>query len=293
MSNASRQPTDNEQDTKTRTEVKVAVIGGVFILIAACIGAVATILAGAWVLTDNSETIPPLQTTSAPSTPPSTLDPTPIQAVDETSIPTMTPYPSSTPTRPPTLTALPPTPTEPSTVRAEFFDDFNKGPNSAWRPLSGSWRVVDGAYTADRSYPQVVYSMVGDIGWRDYAIDVDVTVACQAGYPIVIAVHSLDPGNGVQMHIDCCDIEWLLYYNGESQVIAETDEGIPKCCGGLCWETSHIRIEAQENLYTMYLNGARMLQVYDDTYQYGRAGVGMECSNNCARFDNFEVSELP
>jgi hypothetical protein len=135
--------------------------------------------------------------------------------------------------------------------------------------------------------------MVGDMGWRDYAIDVDLTVACQGGYPIILLIHSQDPGNGMQLHIDCCSTKWILYKNGNSQVIAESEIGVPFCCGGTCWENSHVRIEAKDDLYTMYLNGVRMLQVYDDTYQYGRAGVGTVCSHDCVKFDNFEVSEMP
>jgi hypothetical protein len=184
--------------------------------------------------------------------------------------------------------------TKPTPVKADFSDNFDSGANKAWEPLSGTWRVINGAYTADPTDENIIaYSMVGDQGWQDYSVDVDVSVLCQAGYPIILLIRSLDPGNGMQMEINCCSTKWLLYKNGTSTMIAEIKKGIPYECGTDNWKTSHIRIEAQGSFYTMYLNGANILQVQDNTYSYGRSGIGLQHYTDCPRFDNFKVSNLP
>ncbi|MCL5986948.1 MAG: hypothetical protein M1371_10375 [Actinobacteria bacterium] len=171
----------------------------------------------------------------------------------------------------------------PLIVNASFSDNFNGNASSAWEPLSGTWRVINDAYTADPTGEQLTaYSMVGNLGWRDYKVDVDISVLCQGGYPIILLIRSLDPGNGMQMHIDCCYTRWLLYKNGTGTVIAEIDKGIPYECGTDNWTTSHVQIEATGSQYSMFLNGARILQVEDSTYSYGKSGVGLQCPFDCA-----------
>jgi hypothetical protein len=287
---------------------RVAIISGTFTTIAACIGAIAVIAAGAWVLIQPRGATPAVQATStytyaAPTSElsqPSHPTSVPLEANAPTESSTV-PAPER-PTLAPTDTPLSrPQPTVPPQVPASFSDNFDNGASSEWESYLGTWRVIDGEYTADHTN-RPVYSLVGNIGWRDYAVDVDVTSSCQAGYPITVLVRSVDAGNGIQMQVTCCSVKWTLYEYGNSHTIASKEgvgvELLGRCFGDCSssWHTTHVRVEARGDFYSVYLDGVRMLDVQDGTFQYGKTGIGLSCPPGegcCPRFDDFQVSALP
>jgi hypothetical protein len=171
-----------------------------------------------------------------------------------------------------------------------FEDDFDEGPRPEWEPVLGAWRMVDGTYATDEA-DGWAYTMVGDPGWRDYAVEVDLTVDCITGYPTAILLRSSGPGEGIRFEFDCCRMEWIVWHDGQSKSIATADRGLPYKCH--YWTTSRLRLEAEGNTYSAYLDGMLVVRVQDDSFAAGRAGLGTTHDSNIVRFDNFLIAPLP
>jgi cytoskeletal protein RodZ len=198
-----------------------------------------------------------------------TAEPTPIA-------PTATPVPAATP--------------KPVTMPLPFEDDFKQGPRPEWEVVQGTWRMIDGTYATDDDN-RWSYAMVGDPSWQDYAVEVDFTVRCISGYGVAVLLRSSSPGEGMQFEFDCCDMQWVLWENGDSTVVATSDEGVPYYCGS--WTESQLRVEAKGSIYTAYLNGVQVLQVQDDTFARGLTGLGSQCDSTDCRIQSFKVVPLP
>lgn len=228
--------------------------------------------------TSTSESPPVIATPRLEATPTPTLSPFP------------TPSPEPTPTPTPTYT---PTPTH-VPMPLPFEDNFDMGPRPEWEPVQGTWRMVDGAYAADDPGGRWAYSMVGDVAWQDYAVEVDVAVRCLTMHwgQIGVLVRSKSPGEGIQFQNN----RWVLSSQGQSKVIAEANQGLPDACMGSTgttpWEVSHLRVEAHGNTYSAYINGVLVSRVQDGTFAAGRAGLGTTTSLEVSRFDDFVVVPL-
>ena len=300
MSNESpRERTNNKDDDK---KLNVAIIGGIFVVIAACIGAIGTIGDDiiAYLLKRNDATQTPTSqvtftVTNTDEFPESTNTPTNLPPqITVTNTPS--PSPTIIVTNSPTITntsTITPTATY---INPEFSDNFDDGADSIWENVTGSWRVINGMYTADRER-RTVYSLIGDKSWKNYAIDVDVSSLCQTGYPVVLLLNSVDIGNGMQMEVNCCEIKWVLYENGESTIIANERTGIDFSggCGFNNWIENHIRVETENNFYRVFVDGVKLLDVQDNTYDRGKSGIGLQCppaEGTCPRFDNFNIEPL-
>jgi len=224
--------------------------------------------------------------TAAPAPP--QLTPTPIVQIREVTrdvevvvVVTATPSPPQpTPTASPVMIVLP------------FDDSFDDGPRPEWESELGTWRMVDGTYATDGDGHSWAYTMVGDPGWQDYAVEVDVVVRCISGYPVAVLLRSSGPGEGMRFQFDCCDMEWIISRSGQSSTIAVSDMDFPKVCGFTSWKTSRLRLEADGNMYSAYLNGELIVRVQDDTFAAGRVGLGTTYSSAVVRFDNLLVASV-
>lgn len=208
-----------------------------------------------------------------------------------TSYPIPTPLPTYTPR--PTYTAPPttaPTSTpQPIMMSLPFEDNFDTGPKSEWEPWQGTWRMVDGKYTADPD-EDWLFTFVGDEGWTDYAVDVDVW-SRNSNYPVQIIVRAKSDSY-MAVELDNSQTLWILVDKGNARVIARSEDG------GLNdhtseWNDNHVRVEVQGDMYTVYSDGIRLLQVYDSTLSVGRTGLGFLPPDRPPHFDNFQVTELP
>lgn len=215
-------------------------------------------------------------------------------------LPTSTPYPTYTPyaARPspspyPTYTPYPTatlTPTaRPIAIALPFEDDFDVGPRPEWQPVLGTWRMVNGAYAADPSDTWSL-TLVGDTGWIDYAVDVDV-IYYFSFRPLRIVVRAQD-ASYMALETDDGDTDWITVSDGTSRVIAHSGEGALIHGGG--WNQTHLRIEVQGSIYTAYADGVMLLRVQDGTLAGGRVGLGIRNdSENTPRFEDFRVTALP
>jgi hypothetical protein len=86
-------------------------------------------------------------------------------------------------------------------------------------------------------------------------------------------------------------MQWVVARDGQSKIIATADTGPPHKCG--YWTTSRLRLEAEGNTYSAYLDGILVVRVQDDSFAAGRVGLGTTHDSNIVRFDNFLVAPLP
>jgi hypothetical protein len=152
--------------------------------------------------------------------------------------------------------------------------------------------MVDGKYTADRSedWSEV---LVGDVGWTNYAVDVDVFFHSATGKanPIRIIVRAQDTLY-MAFVADCVDADWLLISEEEPRVVAHSDQA-GLTCKVHYWRQTHLRVEVRDTIYAAYKDGTLLLQVQDDTFTSGRVGLASKYRlENTTRFDNFRVTEL-
>jgi DNA-binding CsgD family transcriptional regulator len=219
--------------------------------------------------------------TSAQVSPTSTSEEVVAQASSEQ--PTETPGPQATQT----FTSAPTSTPQPTATPfpLPFSDDFNNGASSDWEVVVGNWRMVDGAYTADDINDWNVI-LVGSEAWRDIVINVD-AITNDWNYPMRVIVRAYQ-GKYLVMETDCCGIRFILNVDGEERIIAESDaRGLT---GSIDWHTNHIRIEASSGIYTLFIDGVKLLTVQDNTFESGRVGLSLDYENS--RFDNFSVQQL-
>lgn len=252
-------------------------------------------------------------------TPSALLTPTPTRTNTLTATPSATPTDTATPTNTPTNTLTPtitptytptdtptPTPTstrtrvptpKPTLMPLPFEDNFDSGPRSEWEQAKGTWRMMNGYLIADETGEHwFAVNLVGDPNWSDYAVDVDLTHRCIAGYRVRVIVRAQNVGSYVAFDVDCCDTLMVLLVNGTEKIIASSETRAVEWydCPGEEWPTDHLRLEVRGNTYTAYSNGMSLITVQDNTFSHGRAGLANNrwLLNSPTRFDNFRITAL-
>lgn len=218
--------------------------------------------------------------------------------------PTRTPYPTYAPDRAwPTRAASPPampmaTKSEaapsPTQVRPglslPFEDSFDTGPRPEWRPVRGRWTGVEGTYTAAPANGWSL-TLVGDTGWVDYAIDVDVVFQLTT-YPIRIIVRELD-GSYMALETGCRNTYWILAGEAGSQAVAHSPKGALRYDRDL-WSRRHLRIEVKGDVYSAYVDGVPLLTAETAVLTVGRVGLAVNCPNeSMPRFEDLRIVEMP
>ncbi|MDH3943343.1 MAG: sigma-70 region 4 domain-containing protein [Anaerolineae bacterium] len=199
----------------------------------------------------------------------------------ESSPPDPSPRPSNTPvTGPPSIT-----------ISMPYSDTFDLRMRPEWESLIGSWRVVDGHMTAD-NFDDWARILTGDLGWQNYSIDVDVW-ADDWFYPVQIIVRAQDSGY-LAMEINIHNTDFILFSDGVYTTIAHSDTGIDDHLeGGRYKRVYHLRVVADQDIFSVYVDGMRILQVQDTTYGWGRVGVAFRTFYDPTWFDNFTVTAIP
>jgi len=290
MSTSSQRSTRNKPAKRISPAVLAAIIAGAFALLAACIGAIATIVGSAWVLIQPQEAPIIVQPTLPQVDVVPTLEPT------RDTFATSPPAPTTIPESRPTSTSEPAIPTALSATQPPlaiskplpFRDTFDSGLSSDWEVQSGTWRVVNGQLTADPGHDWSVI-LVGDSGWSDYVLEVD-AYNYSWSYPIRIIVRERN-GNYLALQTNCCETDWIAVSGTSENVIAHLDKGGLSFSRSEGFVRNHFRIEVVGQMYSAYIDGSLYLQVQDQTLSNGRVGLALSYPfENTVRFDDFGVT---
>jgi len=199
----------------------------------------------------------------------------------------------------PERTTAPPPPPRPSKPTGEvlFSDDFSKAELGAWAAdRVGVWSVRRGVLRADLPNQRQLHSFLytGDPAWTDYAVDLD--VCAMRGVDKGLAVRVMrggapgDDGSGIGVDLRGPGYQDLLMHRREwpmAKVRAINANGT--------W--NHLRVEAREHRYRVWLNGTLMLDKMDSKRSRRRGGIALaaytggvgECT---VYFDNVVVTAL-
>lgn len=269
----------------SRTLIIVAFITGIFGVISACVTGFFALKASQSkqdALATNTALVQ--QVTSGNSTQSSLIQTVDAQTITpvytQTSLPTYTPFP----TIPPTVTSIPPSPTPATVMVLPFEDSFELRAKPEWQPQLGTWRVVDGHFTADL-YSGWAIALVGDENWSDYVIEAN-AYSDYYYIPVRIIVRA-NKGGYLAFEFNNEETIWLISRQGKETKIAEGDSTYDN--NG----SNNIRIEVKGDIFTAYINGAQLLQIQDTNFPRGKVGLGFNTTYSVVWFDNFSVRENP
>lgn len=233
-------------------------------------------------------------------------------------VPTTTPVPPTATSGPsPTATLVPPTPTHSPSPTASptatptfslslpFFDDFDAGPKPDWEVLSGKWGMAAGKYTLTdiSGSPVTGISVVGDSGWRDYAVEADVSglhTSRDYGWGdsrssmAAILVRVQNDGSAVRLVVDERFLDWEILEGDSWTVVPGTR------VQGYGQKGTHIKVEARGNVFAAYVDGKMITSFSDDRFPSGKVGLWLQSSGildasdwrAVPKIDNFKVTKL-
>lgn len=188
--------------------------------------------------------------------------------------------------------------TPPETIL--FFDDFEDGPDPAWGPAVGDWVVREGKYQLrDWHGKGRTYVRTG-LSWRNYAVEVtirggnreevhwlepDVPQRCgiiiraqdDENRVMLVSIGSAEPGGG--------NLCWYVIKDGK------TKKGCVKKAPGLPKKKALVRVAVFGNHYEAYVNGIKVTEMEDDTFERGMPGLSVRY-NLGVTFDDFKVISL-
>jgi hypothetical protein len=189
------------------------------------------------------------------------------------------------------MAAPPPSPRM-STLSGEvlFSDDFS-GDLGRWSAdRVGVWSIRRGALRADLPDERQQHSFLyaGSPDWTDYAVDFDVCAMRGVDKGVVVRVMKGETGIGVDLRgpgyqdLVLHRREWPL---GKVRAIN----------ANASWQ--HLRVEARDNTYRVWLNGALMIEKVDSKRSRPRGGIALaaytggvgECT---LYYDNVVVTTL-
>lgn len=190
-----------------------------------------------------------------------------------------------------TATPAPTVTPRPIEVALPFEDNFDQGPKEEWEVLQGTWRMVDGAYGTDERF-EWSYVVMGDPGWQDYSIEVDVAGrGLGTTKAIAFLVRTKDLNTGMRFYIDPWSAWWALHQDGTAREIAKSEGRLPYGMTNK-WVISRLKVEVEGTIYSVYLNGQLISRIQDDTFASGRVGLATYRSSDEVRFDNFLVTAI-
>jgi hypothetical protein len=193
----------------------------------------------------------------------------------------------------PTRHAAPPPSPKPATPPGEvlFFDDFRGDELEGWKAdREGVWTVRRGALRADlpdqRQQRSFLYA--GSDSWTDYAVDLD--VCAMRGADKGVAVRVIEGETGIAVDLRGPGYQDVLLQRREWPLaMARVVNGNGQ------WH--HLRVEAREHRYRVWVNGAVVLDKVDSRRARARGGIALaaytggvgECT---LYYDNVVVTAL-
>jgi hypothetical protein len=213
---------------------------------------------------------------------------------------TFTPSPVSSTT---IFTPIIPTSTETFFPPADgilFQDTFDRELKPDWDQLYGTWFVsgqADGKLTIQPNQPNDLALQkiaLKNIKWNNYRVSMDVNIGySNNAEPVVVVVRD----NGTKEIGWATNFSYQLYlanydgiaHNGESIIGGSAGT----LTGGV---TSKVAIEAQDDTYTLFLNGTAIQSITIPGYNRPHIEINAFCRNTfvgCPTFDNVVVTYLP
>jgi hypothetical protein len=173
-----------------------------------------------------------------------------------------------------------------------FYDDFSAGNLDQWSPdRIGVWSVRHGMLRADLPDARQQHSFLyaGSADWTDYAVDLD--VCAMRGVDKGFAVRVLRGESGVAVDLRGPGYQDVLLQRRGwpmAKARAINPNGV--------WH--HLRIEAQEHHYRVWVNGALLIEKTDAKRARPRGGIALAAytggSGQCTiYYDNVVVTSLP
>ncbi len=187
-------------------------------------------------------------------------------------------------------------------ISGAFSDDFNAGPKPDWKPISGNWTMSNGQYIiSDINIKETYLTFLEGKSWRNLSMDIDVTpgdaTASSGSFKLNICPRIISQTERVCFGMNSGDNKfeeayWLIIKEGMKgepigRVEIETSSG----------QSVHVKIEVKNGVFTAYVNGAKVSQIYDISYPSGSVGIGQWYGwwgNEKIRmgFDNVEIKPL-
>lgn len=280
----------NQKSNDSRS--KAAIIGGIFIIIASCIGLGIPIIT--WALNNIPAPISPQdQKTELPS--PTITDPlkqttTPLitsepnYTREEILIHTETSPPTNTPTETPTPTITnTPTPTLTFTPDLTLFEDnFDTGPNPAWNILRGDIGISNGQLKSTGT----LVMQIGDSSWTNYTVSFFMqTIACWMRHDVYngLWVRIEDIDNAMVWRWRRCSSHMNIFRNGNRV-------GLEPETGGMSNKGVIIKVVVNGEFVTVYIDDERRGEFYNSTFPNG--GVILRIEGDTF-IDDFKIERIP
>lgn len=193
-----------------------------------------------------------------------------------------------------------PTPSEePRLTGTLFFDDFEDGPDPAWRPTPGStWMVKNGRYTISENSPKdlPMQTFIGSPSWQDYSVEMDVYEGGSLNQ-VAVLLRVQDEGDMVGFFVAAGRPGAIGYYAG----FRIRKDGIWRNVGSW-WDVSPVErgirnfnllISVEGNTYSASVN-AELITTVEISDAPARGYVGLQTAYwgnpmNVTAFDNFQV----
>jgi hypothetical protein len=233
-------------------------------------------------------------TNTATATPTDTPTPTATSTATDTATPTATYTPSNTPTNTATYT-----PTSTATLipfeHLLVVEDFEDGRAQGWVEQRGTWEIIrDGSNAVYRRAASVTgnsETAIGEVGWRDYALEFEVkTTDLSSGGRVFIDTHeSKSPASRIRLALDFNRKSLQLYQvNIETNPISEL-RSINYPFQENRW--LKVRIEVQDNQVRVFLNDRLQINVLSSFNLRGGI-VRFQSPNSLILFDNVRIWTL-
>ena len=192
-------------------------------------------------------------------------------------------------------------------AEAEFFDDFDKGPKPDWKPVIGDWTMSNGMYTVLNIQDQGDYvTALENKDWTNFVLTIDVSPgATEASssnsadrwITARICPRRTDRKNAVCFWIASKNFQfrqagWFTIKNGQgSETVSVVEMETPSN------KIVQIKIEVKNNVFTAYLDGTQLNQIYDSTFPSGSISLGQRYETwygpkRRVAFDNLKVTPL-
>ncbi|MGX9726028.1 MAG: FlgO family outer membrane protein [Candidatus Electronema sp. VV] len=184
-----------------------------------------------------------------------------------------------------------------------FSDDFNAGPKPDWKPVSGNWTMSNGQYTVtDINNEEMYTTFIDGKKWSNFTMEVDVEPGYASRFGEELCDLNICPRMISSKEKICFGMQgrdykfneayWYIVKDGSkgeptSTVSLETSEGKPV----------HVKIEVKNGVFTSYVNGTQVNQIYDHSFSMGSIGLSQwykrwDGKKIRMAFDNLEIKPL-
>ncbi|MCI5158184.1 MAG: hypothetical protein D3906_07025 [Candidatus Electrothrix sp. AUS1_2] len=163
-----------------------------------------------------------------------------------------------------------------SSSNVAFFDDFNTGPKSDWKPVTGEWTMANGKYTVSYIQDGIAYvSLLEGKEWGDLVVNTDVVPGDTSykWFRVNICPRMISTGERVCFGMagkeySFREAYWLVLKEGsKGDHLAKVPIETPSR------QVVNIKIEVRDGIFTAYINDTQVNQIYDTTFTSGSVGL--------------------